>query len=71
MPPCQTPPLYRTHLPHGRVIRAVMDVPGTPPAPPGWGRNVPGGAPEPAAGPHPAGDNLWSVYVCWLQISAT
>ncbi|XP_041320154.1 H2.0-like homeobox protein isoform X2 [Pyrgilauda ruficollis] len=44
------------------------DPPGAPPARAGMRA---GGGPAPAAGPHPAGDNLWSVYICWLQISAT
>lgn len=53
MPPCQTLPLYTTHLLHRRVITAVMDGPGTPPAPPGAGRNAGGRSPRARGRPAP------------------
>lgn len=59
MPPCQALPLYTTHLLHRRVITAVMDGPGTPPAPPRRGEEC--GRAEPPARTPPA--TIYSLYI--------
>lgn len=63
MPPCQTLPLYTTHLLHRRVITGVMDGPGTPPAPPRRGQEC--GRAEPPR-PRPARTPPATIYGLYI-----